>query len=517
MAANLAAAQEICLVDQAAAAVLTSPQRPIVLMPRRNSAVVVDHVAPGNLNLGVFLPYTPLHHLLFAGADFIALVMTSGNISEEPIAIDNHEALDRLQGMADFLLVHNRDILRRCDDSVVRIHGGRLCHVRRSRGYVPVPVALREELPAVLAVGGELKNTVCLTRGANAFLSQHIGDLENLESYRFFEEAIAHLQHVLETKPIAIAHDLHPRYLSTQWADRQKGLPRIAVQHHHAHIASCMAEHGLSNRVIGIALDGTGFGTDGAVWGGEVLLADEFSFDRAAHFEYVPMPGGEAAIREPWRMAAGYLHHCFGAAAQGVVPGFWRSVGEKRAAAIWGALERRVNSPLTSSCGRMFDAVAALCGLRRSVTYEGQAAMELEGVAAPDECGAYRFELDETQPVLQIRVKPLFEEVCGDWRAGVSADRVSARFHNAVVEVLRRVSLRLREKCGVDRVCLSGGCFQNAVVLESLRAALVQAGFSVFTHSQVPSNDGGLSLGQAYIAAHLLARARERRNHNPLR
>jgi hydrogenase maturation protein HypF len=268
-----------------------------------------------------------------------------------------------------------------------------------------------------------------------------------------------------------------------------------------------MAENSLTGRVIGIALDGTGFGTDGAVWGGEVLLADEHSFDRAAHFEYVPMPGGEAAIRQPWRMAASYLQHCFGGAAQSVVPGFWHSLGKKQASSVLSVTERRVNSPLTSSCGRLFDGVAALCGLRSSVTYEGQAAMELEMVVDPDECGAYRFELDEVHPAWQVHVKPMLEELIRDLRAGVSVSRVSARFHNAVVDILRRISLRLSEESGVEQVCLSGGCFQNSFLLERLVAALTKSGFSVFTHSQVPANDGGLSLGQVYVAAHRLVRA----------
>ena len=260
----------------------------------------------------MFLPYTPLHHLLFADGGFAALVMTSANLSEEPICIANDEAVRRLHRLADCFLVHNRDILLRCDDSVVRGRGGRSRQLRRSRGFVPVPVFLREDVPSVLAVGGELKNTICLTKGRHAFLSQHIGDLENAESYSFFEEAIEHLQRILEITPVAIAYDLHPNYFSTRWALAQSGLPQIGVQHHHAHIASCMAENHLEDRVIGIALDGTGYGTDGRIWGGEVLLADYGGFERAAHLAYVPLPGGEAAIREPWRMAVSYLVHHFG-------------------------------------------------------------------------------------------------------------------------------------------------------------------------------------------------------------
>jgi len=296
MAARLDAIEAFCEVDAAARALLESVERPIVLLPWKPESRITPAVAPGNRYLGVFLPYTPLHHLLFAGRSFEALVMTSGNLSEEPIASDNEEAVRRLAGLADAFLVHNREIVRRCDDSVLRVAGGRPRQIRRSRGYVPAPVALERDLPAVLAVGGELKNTVCIIRGDEAFLSQHIGDLENLESYQFFEEAVEHLQGILEVRPGILAHDLHPDYFSTRWALEQTGRERVAVQHHHAHVAACMAENHLDGHVIGIVLDGTGHGTDGAIWGGEMLLAGYADFERAAHFRYVPMPGGAAAM-----------------------------------------------------------------------------------------------------------------------------------------------------------------------------------------------------------------------------
>jgi hydrogenase maturation protein HypF len=504
MVPDIAAVQRISLADEAACAALRGPQRPIVLLPRRLPSPIALQVAPGTHNLGIFLPYTPLHYLLFADGGFLALVMTSGNLSEEPIAIDNREAVERLRNVADYFLVHNRDILRRCDDSVVHRAAGRLRHLRRSRGFVPIPVALRAEVPAVLAVGGGMKNTVCLTRGSQAFLSQHIGDLENVESYRFFEEAVSHLEHILGTSPNAIAHDVHPGYFSTQWAVRQCGLPLVAVQHHHAHIASCMAENGLAGRVIGIALDGTGLGTDGAVWGGEVLVADEQDFERAAHFEYVPMPGGEAAIREPWRMAVSYLLHCLGEAAPSQPLPFVQRLDSPRLRVLRRMMETGVNAPPTSSCGRLFDAVAALIGMHSSVTFEGQAALELEMAASPDEDRAYPFELSEAGFPLQIRARPMFERLVEDLRAGVPTNLVSARFHNGLVDVLRRATLRIRERSGLNRVCLSGGCFQNALLLERLLAALQDEGFVVFTHAKIPANDGGLSLGQAFVAAHRL-------------
>jgi hydrogenase maturation protein HypF len=312
MVPDLQAAQEVCELDGAARTVLQSMQRPIVLLPKKTLSVIPDEVAPCNRYLGIFLPYTPLHYLLLAEGGFKALVMTSGNLSEEPIAIDNREAATRLNGLADYFLVHNRDILLRCDDSVVRVAGGITRPMRRSRGFVPVPVFLKEDQPSVLAVGGELKNTICLTKGKHAFLSQHVGDLENVESYSFFQKAVQHLERILEIRPGIIAYDLHPDYFSTKWALQQSGAELVGVQHHHAHIASCMAENHLEGRVIGFALDGTGYGTDANIWGGEVLVARYEDFERAAHFEYVPLPGGEAAIREPWRMAVSYLARHFG-------------------------------------------------------------------------------------------------------------------------------------------------------------------------------------------------------------
>ncbi|MGB8321428.1 MAG: carbamoyltransferase HypF, partial [Candidatus Acidiferrum sp.] len=305
-------AERLCIVEPAARRELLSVQRPIVLLPRRTEGNVATDVAPRNRFLGVFLPYTPLHHLLLSSGKFDALVMTSGNLSEEPIAIQNEEAVQRLNGIADAFLVHNREILRRCDDSVVRVEMGLPQKLRRSRGFVPMPVAIEQESQPILAVGGELKNTVCVIRGREAFLSQHVGDLENLESYGFFQEAVAHLQRILELQPKIIAYDLHPDYFSTRWALEKQDVQLIGVQHHHAHVAACMAENHLDGRVIGIALDGTGYGTDGAIWGGEVLLADYLNFERAARLQYFPLPGGTAAIHEPWRIALGLLCRDFG-------------------------------------------------------------------------------------------------------------------------------------------------------------------------------------------------------------
>ena len=504
MVRDLASLEQFTELNDLSRGLLLGPERPIVLLPKKRPSPIVEAVAPNIRELGVFLPYTPLHHLLFAEGRFLALVMTSGNLSEEPIAIDNAEAIARLSGLADFFLLHNRDILRRSDDSVVRASGGRARQLRRSRGYVPVPVFLNEDMPRVLAVGGELKNTICLTKGRHAFLSQHVGDLENLESHRFFEEAIEHLERVLDIEPQLVAYDLHPDYFSTRWALAQKGIERIGVQHHHAHIASCMAENHLDVKVIGIALDGTGYGADGNVWGGEVLLADYESFERPAHLAYVRMPGGAAAIHEPWRMAVSYLFQHFGEGFWNLPINFVKQLDRRRTEILLRMVERGVNSPLTSSCGRLFDAVAALVGIRQSVTYEAQAAIELEAaIAGRNENSAYPLELiPGGGGGWIIETKPMFEALVSDLTRGESASLISRRFHNALIEVFLRLANLLRDRTGLERVCLSGGTFQNVSLQEGLATRLAAAGFEVFTQSEVPAGDGGLSLGQALVAAH---------------
>jgi hydrogenase maturation protein HypF len=505
MVPDLATAEQFCELDASARALLQQVQRPIVLLPRKPESLP-EAVAPRNRDLGIFLPYTPLHHLLFAAGGFRALVMTSGNRSEEPIAIDNQEAVRRLRGIADSFLVHDRDILLRCDDSVVRRAGGAPRQMRRSRGYVPMPVFLNEALPPVLAVGGELKNTICLTKGRHAFLSQHIGDLENLESYNFFEEAVEHLQRILEIEPRVIAFDLHPNYFSTRWALARDGVEKIGVQHHHAHVASCMAENGLDGRVIGLALDGTGYGTDGHIWGGEVLLADYAGFERTAHLAYVAMPGGEAAIREPWRMALSYLAHS-GLKLEDVP--FLARVEAKKTELVLRMLKKNVNCPLTSSCGRLFDAVAALLGVRETVNYEAQAAIELEMLARDSaDDRPYSFALvqdNENEGKKEgwiIETQPLWQEMLADLKHKLPVSAISRRFHLGLVAVFAEVAHRLRQRTGVDRICLSGGSFNNLQLFECLQARLIEDGFQVFSHREVPAGDGGLSLGQALVAAH---------------
>ena len=503
MVATLADAEEICVLDDASRRLLQSPARPIVLSRKKQPECLPPCVAPFNRDLGVFLPYTPLHHLLFAEKRFSALVMTSGNISEEPIAIGNTEAVDRLHGLADFFLVHNREILLRADDSVMRVAGGHARQVRRSRGYVPAPIFLREDLPPVLAVGGELKNTICLTRGREAFLSQHIGDLENLESYKFFESTVTGLKRILEIEPQVLAYDLHPDYFSTRWALAQVGKTCIGVQHHHAHIASCMAENHLDGRVIGIALDGTGFGLDGKVWGGEVLVGDCGGFQRLAHLNYIPMPGGAASIAEPRRMAISYLFAHFGRDFWKLDIPFVRALDRSRTETLLRLIERRVNSPLTSSTGRLFDAVAALAGVREHVNYEAQAAIELEAVIEETmEDSAYPFAIQEDGDGWIIDTRPMFLALAHDLAEGVPLGVLSHRFHLGFVDILARTAALVRGRTGLDRVCLSGGSFQNCFLSDHLQERLQADGLQVFTHAEAPCGDGGISLGQAVVAAH---------------
>lgn len=503
MVPDLATANELCSIGVAEREALQSLQRPIVLLRKREGCPTPEQVAPFSRELGLFLPYTPLHQLLFAKGGFKALVMTSGNACEEPIAIDNDEARERLASLADLFLVHNRDILLRCDDSVVRIVEDKVKPLRRSRGFVPAPVFLYKDLPPILAVGSELKNTVCLISGNQAFLSQHIGDLENLAAYSFLDRAICHLQEILEIEPVLIAHDLHPGYLSTQWAQKQRGIPLIPVQHHHAHIAGCMAENHLDGKVIGFALDGTGLGTDGHIWGGEALIADYTSFARVAHFEYVPMPGGEAAIREPWRMAVSYLAHHLGRDFLKTRLPFLETVDPTQISLALRMIERQINSPITSSCGRLCDAVASVIGIRQKVNYEGQAAIELEMTMSnsTDEPG-YPFELAYDGEKLLVGTSSLFHSLINDVRAWTPASVISTRFHRGLVDALARVAHILRDRTGLDRVCLSGGTFNNVFILNNLALQLNSDGFHVFTHNQVPCGDGGLSLGQAMVAAH---------------
>jgi hydrogenase maturation protein HypF len=491
MVRNLAAAAALCHVSEAEQEALSSTRSPIVILRRSESAALPGAVAPGNRTLGVMLPYTPLHHLLFVNAPYDALVMTSGNLSEEPIVVSNDEARQRLSQTADWFLTHDRDIYMRTDDSVVRVFEGRERVMRRSRGYAPQTLDLGREVPELLACGGELKNAFCLTKGRHAILSQHIGDLENYETLEFFEETLRNLKKLFRVEPRAVAHDLHPNYLSTKYALEKTGLRAIGVQHHHAHIASCMAEHHMSGEVIGVAFDGTGYGTDGAIWGGEFLVAGYAGFTRRAHLRYVPLAGGDAAVRENWRSAFGYLTDTFGAAAS------IEGVAEERVRVVRRMVATGLNTVPTSSCGRLFDAVAALIGLRREVTFEGQAAIELEMVAQDGERGRYDFAIEGGGP-WQIDFRPMVAEILRDPGA---APVKAAKFHNTLADATVEVCRRIAQESALRRVCLSGGTFQNMRLLGSIAAGLRRTGLEVYLHALVPPNDGGIALGQATIAA----------------
>jgi hydrogenase maturation protein HypF len=503
MSPDLAAIREYAVVEPAEESLLVGIQRPIVLLKKVHPNPLADEVAPRNQRVGAMLPYTPLHHLLLHHG-FSALVMTSGNRSEEPIAIDNEDAFERLAAIADAFLIHDRDIYLRSDDSVVRRTAGAMRFLRRSRGYVPVPVFLRRPLPPVLACGAELKSTVCIAKADQAFISQHIGDLENLATYEFFQKTIDHMQRILAVRPEIIACDLHPDYLSTRWADEQKDIPKVRAQHHHAHIVSCIAEHRLEGTVIGLSCDGTGYGPDGTVWGGEVLIADARGFERAAHLACVPMPGSTAAIREPWRMAVSYLCDAYGERLGGLDLPFLREAGADKVKRLQEMIAKRINSPLTSSLGRLFDGVAALAGLRSRVNYEGQAAMELEMAVQTETESFYEYAWEGDGPV-RILPAPIIRGVVEDIGKGCSLSAISAKFHNTLIRLLADLCERIRRERGLKRVALSGGVFQNARLLTGLSSALEAKGFEVFSHRQVPTNDGGIALGQAVIAAALNA------------
>jgi|CZKZ01.1.fsa_nt_gi hydrogenase maturation protein HypF len=523
MVRDLDAAHAICDLTEPEERLLTTPARPIVLVRKLDPSPIAPSVAPGIPWLGIFLPYAPLHHLLFADSRLQALVMTSANLSEEPIDIDNDEARARLGAIADAFLMHDREILQRCDDSVTAIVDSAPQIIRRARGFVPLGVQLPFEAPPLLAVGGHLKNVFALARGRFVYQSQHLGDLENLTGLNFFRESLDHLMRTFEIEPETVVHDLHPGYLSTEWAREwasERGLRLITVQHHHAHVACCMAEHAIESETIGISLDGTGYGTDGRIWGGEVLISRLDHFERFAHLDYVPMPGGEAAIRQPWRMAFGHLHQ---AGFDVESPEILNLIGAKQAEArvLHRMIERGVNTPLTSSCGRLFDAVAAVVLQRTEVDYEAQAAIELEGLAVDEpyeiggtpanrEAPAYELELTggnwSAHDPMKISATPLWRGLIEDLRAGVARPCIAAKFHATIASAFIRAAIEARTATGIGQVALSGGCMHNRRLARLLRTGLEAEGFRVFQHRSVSPGDGGLSYGQAAVAASTLAK-----------
>jgi hydrogenase maturation protein HypF len=503
MAPDVESIRQYCLVLPEEERLLLHYTRPIVLLRTKGEGNLPASIAPGQNYLGLMLPYTPLQHMLLRD-NFDALVMTSGNYSDEPIAIGNDEAWERLASLADCFLLHDREIVQRCDDSTTRVAAGESRVIRRSRGCVPEPVILRSATEKnILAVGGELKNTVAFSRGRTVFLSQHIGDLDNPSALAFFHHLIGHLKGLLELNPQVIAHDLHPEYLSTKWALAQTGMPLIGVQHHHAHLASVMAENGVSERTIGIILDGIGYGLDGTLWGGELLIGDYRSFERFAWLEPVPMPGGAQAIHQPWRMALSYAQHAFKdeiddlglASLQAIVP------SERRV--LLQMMKQQLNSPMTSGCGRLFDGVASLMGLKREVSYEAQAAMLLEMAIGGYEASQgdwYQDAAPESFSGGPIGIAPLIRAIVGDLRRSETCARIAARFHRTLVELYVQAAVAAEASSGIGTVGLSGGVFQNVYLFELMVERLKRENFNVLTHRHVPANDGGLALGQVVIA-----------------
>ncbi len=509
MAPDMRTIASFARFDEKEERILAGPERPIVLLPKLEGHPIAPLVAPANGYFGVMLPSAPLHHLLLRD-NFTALIMTSGNISDEPIVYRDDEARAQLKDIADLFLAHNREIHTRADDSVIRVFQGNPLFLRRSRGYVPRSVKLPAAQRNVLAVGAELKAVICLTREDRAFMSQHIGDLKNAATLRSLEEAAAHLEKILEITPEVVAHDLHPDYLSSVYAAGLHGVPLVAVQHHHAHMASCMAENGLDGETLGVVFDGIGYGLDGTIWGGEFLFGDYRAFRRVGHFRTVPMPGGDAAVKEPLRMVISYLYDICGNGLYEMPVPCLAEVGERDRNLFLKMLERGINSPLTSSCGRLFDAVAAMAGLRSRISYEGQAAIELEALAEEAETETetemmiYPYSIASSADDLVLDMRLMIRAIVHDLELDEPRSAIARRFHNTVARATADVCEKVREAHGVNRVVLSGGSFQNKLLSEGVCNDLAARGFEVFTHRLVPPNDGGLALGQAVIAGQQL-------------
>ena len=499
-----------CLVSQEEEELLSGWRKPIVLLKKRKDSKISDLVAPNNNSLGVMLPYTPLHHLLFESisSSLSSLVMTSGNLSDQPIEISNQEAIDNLSHIADYFLLHNRDIYNRCDDSIVEIFSKEPLVIRRARGYVPSPVELDYEVESILACGAELKNTFCLTKKNYAFVSQYIGDLKDYKTLRYYEQMVQRFEKLFGISPKIIAHDLHPDYLSTQYAlnitRRMPKIMRIPVQHHHAHIVSCLAENKVKGKVIGVAFDGIGYGTDGNIWGGEFLVADYRDFRRIGQLKYLPLPGGDRAVEEPWRMAISLLAEAFGERIPRIE---FTDRWKEKVPIILEMIEKKINSPLTSSMGRFFDGVSSLLGICDINSYEGQAAMELESVAenlssSPGNLLAqsYRYEIREEKGTFVVEPGWIVKGIIEDLQKGFTTPVIASKFHNSIADIIMALSLKIKERTGIGRVALSGGVFQNRLLLSLTLRKLTEQGFICYHHKEIPPNDEGISLGQAIIA-----------------
>jgi hydrogenase maturation protein HypF len=504
MVRDIDRARQIACVSPEEETLLTSPQRPIVLVKKNKSGLISESVAPNVPNLGIMLPYTPLHHLLLEN-HFMALVMTSANQVDEPICTGNREALERLQGIADYFLLHDRDILVRCDDSIAFAADGEPGLLRRSRGYVPQPITLKDSMPPILALGGQLKTTHCILKGRYAFVSPHVGDMETPQARDFFHESIVLMKRITESDPRIVACDLHPAYYSTEAAQTIAAERVIQVQHHHAHIVSCMAENQIDGDVIGLAMDGTGYGPDGNAWGGEFFIVSETGFQRFGHLQYLVLPGAEKAIREPWRIAASLLKTAYGAS--------WKEIArqlnlipDKTPMDLFDKIiDGKIHSPLSSGLGRLFDGIAALIGLCTHVSFEGQAAMDLEAQATGSSGSSFPYEiLHNTGDPLILNMSPAIRAIVADVGARQNKAKIAASFHQTLINAFAAMAGEMRKVTGLTRVALSGGCFQNKILLAGVIDKLRISGFEVYCHRKVPANDGGLSLGQAVIAASMI-------------
>jgi hydrogenase maturation protein HypF len=491
-----------CRLSEPEERLLASPEAPIVLLQRRASTDLSSLLAPGNPNLGVMLPSSPLHHLLMRDLGF-PIVATSGNLSDEPMCINEQEALSRLAGIADVFLVHDRPIVRHVDDSIARVVRDREMVLRRARGYAPLPIHHKEPLPCVLAVGAHLKNAVALSVDTGIFISQHIGDLETSQANSAFRAVATDLQRLYGVSPDVVACDMHPDYFSTRYA-AQLSVPLYPVQHHWAHVLSCMAENELEGTALGVAWDGTGYGLDGTIWGGEFLLAGNDTFQRVAHLRTFRLPGGEAAIKQPCRSALGLLFAMRGDEIfEESEKIFLHGIPPADLAVIRQMLRKGLHSPVTSSMGRLFDAVAGLLGLRASVHFEGQAAMELEFAIRPGVRESYPFHLGTGDPII-IDWQPMIEEILSEKERGTNTGIIAAKFHNTLAEIIVAVARHI----GEEKVVLTGGCFQNRYLIERSIQRLIESGFRTYWHQRVPTNDGGISVGQVVAASHALAQAR---------
>ena len=503
MAKDIETVKEFCYVNSAEKKLLLSPQRPIVLLRKKNNPLLSEEIAPNTNYLGVMLPYTPIHYLIFSDS-LRLLIMTSGNMADEPLVIDNDEAINQLGKITKYFLNYNREINSRCDDSIATVFENETIITRRARGYAPLPIVFKKKFPQILACGAELKNTFCLTKDKYAFLSQYIGDLKNKQTLQFFEDEIDHFKRMFLIEPEIIVSDLHPDYLSSRfardYAKRYRIKKLLSVQHHFAHIASCMGENNIQEKVIGVSFDGIGLGSDGNIWGGEFFIADYKSFQRVGHIRYVPMPGGDKASEECSRMAIAYLYDTFGDELFNLNIDFLKQVDRKFIYSIIAMIKQRINTPLTSGCGRLFDAVSSLLRICDKNTYEAQAPIELEMVADVNTKKFYNIDIVNENGYLILETRSLIREIFKSLKSNVEKEIISAMFHNGLAEAVAKTCKEIRRETSLNKVVLSGGVWQNRFLLKETLRRLKFAKFDCYYHRSIPTNDGGISLGQALIA-----------------